>query len=51
MKKRLFLVFLALAAAGALGFAYRTVYYPAEWGTNICPPVRVSRSPSLYGRA
>ena len=37
MKKRLFLVFLALAAAGALGFAYRTVYYPAEWWHEYLP--------------
>lgn len=37
MKKRLFLVFFALVTAAALGFAYRTVYYPAEWWHEYLP--------------
>jgi len=37
MKKRLFLVFFALVTAAALGFAYRTVYCPAEWWHEYLP--------------
>ncbi|MDK2958227.1 MAG: hypothetical protein PWP47_271 [Synergistaceae bacterium] len=37
MKKRLFLAFFLLAAAAALGFAYRAIYCPAEWWHEYLP--------------